>query len=169
MHSYLSLSHAGCRKTPSENPMGDLCGDMWYGWGKEKKNPTTHVLFCAIRGTSLLPSSETWPHAEICSLSLGFLKKKRGVKKWPLTVSHFCTVRHQILHNSHRCCWKSWCCSGFVPGLQRRFYNVYTLQRLSINYSPYNLKWKIWVSKQALPLLLHYLPSKIFCLQCLCW
>lgn len=156
MHSYLSLSHTGCRKTPSENPMGDLCGDMWYGWWtsggeREKKNTLNHntcFILCAIQGTSLLPGSETWPHTEICSFFLGlhngFLKKTNG-KKWPLTVSPLSVpldIRYSSgRRNSHRCCWKSWCCSGIVPALQRLSFIMYTLQRLSINYSPYNLKW----------------------------
>lgn len=53
-------------------------------------NHNTCFILCAIRRTSLLPSSETWPHTEICSLSLALHNGSLKIegKEWPLTVFH---------------------------------------------------------------------------------
>lgn len=59
-------------KTQWETCVGtcDTAGGLMGG--EKTLNHNTCFIPCAIRGTSLLPSSETWPHTEICSLSHGF-------------------------------------------------------------------------------------------------
>ena len=68
-------------KTQWETCVGtcDTAGGL--AGGKEKTlHHNTCFILCAVRRTSLLPGSETWPHIEICSLSLdlhnAFLIKK---------------------------------------------------------------------------------------------
>lgn len=131
IHAFLSvIVSRRPEEKASEGPMGGSREAIWYDGrtciGEKRHLPTTHVLFCAILVTSLLPSCETRPHAEIRSLFSGltqWLLKEKG----RIMTLVFCLwmFRHQMNgRRSRHCFWKSRCCSGFVPIVQKCFYKL---------------------------------------------
>lgn len=101
------------------------------GRGVGALHHNTCFILQAIWETGLQPSPETWPHAEICS----FFFRSAGMTSNCFSV--FCTVKTsdtQVAAAGE---------SLFRLALFqhfRDFFIMYTLQRLSLNYSHYNLK-----------------------------
>lgn len=128
MHSYRSLSRADQKKA-ARKPDGRIARGHTIRWGDVYRGETTlthNTCFIprATLVTSLWPSCETRPHAEIRSLFSGLTQWLLQEKERIMTlVSWLGIFRHQMNRSrSRRCFWKSQCCSSFVLIIQNCCY-----------------------------------------------